>query len=119
VLPPSEIALLGRPVSAEPTHITVGNTTKVSGYFFTDMWSNNTSDIDVRTMVHGYNPVAWTSQVDFVIDPNVVETVENNAVGGNTVYTLKIWDDLLYSDGQTPITAAATCSPTAMRLEGA
>lgn len=106
VLTPSEIALLGRPVSAEPTHITVGNTTKVSGYFFTDMWSNNTSDIDVRTMVHGYNPVAWTSQVDFVIDPNVVETVENNAVGGNTVYTLKIWDDLLYSDGQTPITAA-------------
>ena len=49
VLTPAEIALSGRPVSEETTHITVGNTTKVSGDFFTSMWSNNTSDIDVRT----------------------------------------------------------------------
>ena len=31
ILTPAEIALTGRPESAEPTHITVGNTTKVSG----------------------------------------------------------------------------------------
>ena len=66
VLTPAEIALLGRPVSEEPTHVTVGNTTKVSGSFFTGMWSNNTSDIDVRNMLHGYCPVEWFSLVVFV-----------------------------------------------------
>ena len=106
VLTPAEIALMGRPESEEPTHITVGNTTKVSGDFFTSMWSNNTSDIDVRTMIHGYSPVVWDSQVDFVLDHMVVESVEGAAAGANTVYTITLQDDLVYSDGVTPITAA-------------
>ena len=106
VLTPAEIALSGRPVSEEPTHITVGNTTKVSGDFFTSMWSNNTSDIDVRTMIHGYSPVVWDSQVEFVLDHMVVESVEGAADGANTVYTVTLQDDLVYSDGETPITAA-------------
>lgn len=106
VLTPAEIALMGRPQSEEPTHITVGNTTKVSGDFFTSMWSNNTSDIDVRTMIHGYSPVVWDSQVEFVLDNMVVESVEGAADGANTVYTVTLQQDLVYSDGQTPITAA-------------
>ena len=106
VLTPAEIALAGRPVSEEPTHITVGNTTKVSGDFFTSMWSNNTSDIDVRTMIHGYSPVVWDSQVEFVLDHMVVDTVEGTADGANTVYTITLQQDLVYSDGETPITAA-------------
>ena len=106
VLTPAEIALMGRPESAEPTHITVGNTTKVSGDFFTSLWSNNTSDIDVRTMIHGYSPVVWDSQVDFVLDHMVVESVEGAADGANTVYIVNLQQDLVYSDGQTPITAA-------------
>ena len=106
VLTPAEIALSGRPASEEPTHITVGNTTKVSGDFFTSMWSNNTSDIDVRTMIHGYSPVVWDSQVEFVLDHMVVESVEGAADGANTVYTVTLQDDLVYSDGETPITAA-------------
>lgn len=106
VLTPADIALMGRPVSEEPTHITVGNTTKVSGGFFTSMWSNNTSDIDVRTMIHGYSPVVWDSQVEFVLDHMVVESVEGAADGANTVYTITLQQDLVYSDGETPITAA-------------
>ena len=106
VLTPAEIALMGRPESTEPTHITGGNTTKVSGDFFTSLWSNNTSDIDVRTMIHGYSPVVWDSQVDFVLDHMVVESVEGAADGANTDYIVNLQQDLVYSDGQTPITAA-------------
>ena len=106
VLTPAEIALMGRPDSEEPTHITVGNTTKVGGDFFTSMWSNNTSDIDVRTMIHGYSPVVWDSQVEFVPDHMVVESIEGATDGTNTIYTITLQDDLVYSDGETPITAA-------------
>ena len=28
--------------------LTVGNPTRVEGFFFTDLWGNNTSDLDVR-----------------------------------------------------------------------
>src|SRR5699024_7321144 len=67
---------------------------------------NNTSDIDVRTMIHGYSPVVWDSQVEFVLDHMVVESVEGAADGANTVYIINLQPDLVYSDGQTPITAA-------------
>ena len=60
-----EIAMM-RPESEEPTHLTVGNTTKVKGSFFTTFFGNNTSDIDVRTMLHGYSPVVWDNQLQFL-----------------------------------------------------
>ena len=60
VLTASDIAKVGRPASDTPTHITVGSPTRVSGMFFTDMWGNNTSDIDVRTLLHVYNTVEWS-----------------------------------------------------------
>ena len=101
----ADIAKLGRPVSATPTHVTVGNSTQVSGQFFTDMWGNNTSDIDVRTLLHGYNLVAWSSQVQFVADPMVVQAVTNQKTKGNMVYTIALQTDLTYNDGQTAITA--------------
>ena len=102
----TDIALLGRPVSDEPTHLTVGNTTKVSGGFFTELWSNNTSDIDVRTMLHGYNTVVWDSQVEFITDPQVVRDVSTTTTAEDTCYTISLWDDLTYNDGETKITAA-------------
>lgn len=102
----TDIALLGRPVSDEPTHLTVGNTTKVSGGFFTELWSNNTSDIDVRTMLHGYNTVVWDSQVEFITDPQVVRDVSTATTAEGTCYTISLWDDLTYNDGETKITAA-------------
>ena len=105
VLSTRDVALMGRPVSDTPTHITVGNQTRVSGLFFTDMWGINTSDIDVRTLLFGYNTVAWTSQLQFVTDPMVVSDLTTAASRRNTVYTLTLQKDLVYCDGQTPITA--------------
>ncbi len=105
VLTASDIAKLGRPVSDTPTHVTVGNPTQVSGMFFSDLWGNNTSDIDVRALLHGYGTVAWSSQVQFVTDPMVVKDLKTTASRGNTVYTVTLQDDLLYCDGQTAVTA--------------
>ena len=101
----ADSATLNRPVSDTPTHVTVGNPTQVSGMFFTDLWGNNTSDIDVRTLLHGYNLVVWSSQVEFITDPMVVTAVSTKTVKGNMVYTVSLQKDLTYCDGQTPITA--------------
>ena len=101
----ADIAKLNRPVSDTPTHITVGNPTQVSGNFFTDMWGNNTSDMDVRALLQGYNLVAWSSQVEFVADPMVVKDVTSKAGKGGMVYTVALQTDLTYCDGKTPITA--------------
>ena len=64
-------------------HITVGNTTNLKGDFFTNMWGNTTSDIDVRLLLHGYNLVRWDgSNGMFTVDPSVVEGIvvtENDA----------------------------------------
>ena len=50
----------------------VGSGTEVSGNFFTDMWGNNTSDIDVRAMLHGYATVAWTNEASYIPDATAV-----------------------------------------------
>ena len=42
--------------------LTVGNPTPMDGKFFTGMWGNATSDIDVRSLVHGYYLTTWGSE---------------------------------------------------------
>ena len=87
-------------------HLTVGNTTDLRGDFFTNMWGNATSDIDVRNILHGYNLIRWDGENGmFTVDPSVVEgiVVTENAAGDRT-YTLQLRNDLRYSDG-SPITA--------------
>ena len=96
---------LDRPESGEPVHLVVGNTTKVSGSFFTTFFGNNTSDIDVRTMLHGYSPVVWDNQLEFVPDPMVVESLTREAGAQGMTYTVRLNRDLTYCDGETPITA--------------
>ncbi|MBQ9168215.1 MAG: hypothetical protein IJX67_07400 [Oscillospiraceae bacterium] len=83
----------------------VGTTTPFDGKFFTEMWGNVVSDLDVRTLLHGYNLVRIQSENGtYGLDPSVVSgtTVTENAEGDRT-YVLSIYDDLFYSDG-TPIT---------------
>ena len=83
----------------------VGTTTPFDGKFFTEMWGNVVSDLDVRTLIHGYNLVEMQSETGtFGLDPSVVSgtTVTENAAGDRT-YVLSIYNDLFYSDG-TPIT---------------
>ena len=37
----------------------VGHPTVMKGDFFTEMFGNDTADIDVRALIHGYNLVSW------------------------------------------------------------
>ena len=97
--PPREIVQL-------QDHLTVGNTTPMSGKFFTELWEDVTSDNDVRSMIHAYNLVMWDHESGiFTHDPSVV-----NAIGvmenefGDRSYLIALQDNLYYSDG-TKITA--------------
>ncbi len=79
----------------------VGSTTQMKGDFFTEMFGNNTADMDVRALLHGYNLVHWDeSQGVYIIDPSVVKAVYvSKDAAGNRTYTLTLRNDLFYSDG--------------------
>ena len=84
-----------------PEELKVGHPTITKGDFFTEMFGNDTADIDVRALLHGYNLVNWDqNQGEYVFDPSVVEEV---VVGsdelGNRCYEILLCDDLFYSDG--------------------
>ena len=70
-----------------PDELRVGHTTITKGDFFTEMLGNDTSDIDVRALIHGYNLVNWDqNQGVYLIDESVVENamvVENDVVACN------------------------------------
>ena len=89
-----------------PEELQVGVPTALKGDFFTEMFGNNSADIDVRALIHGYNRVNWDqNQGTYVFDETVVESVmaaEDEL--GNRTYMLSLYDDMYYSDG-TPITA--------------
>ena len=89
-----------------PEELIVGHPTITKGDFFTELFGNDTADIDVRALIHGYNLVNWDqNQGVYVMDPSVV--VDYTAGWddlGNKTYTMLLADDLKYSDG-TPITA--------------
>ena len=89
-----------------PEELIVGHPTITKGDFFTEMFGNDTADIDVRALVHGYNLVNWDqNQGVYVLDPTVVvdSLIVDDEVGNRTYY-LALAEDLFYSDG-TPITA--------------
>ena len=86
-------------------HLTVGNTTVMKGDFFTDLWGNSTSDIDVRDLIHGLNLIRWdgdygmfTTDPSVVADISVTESTQGATIGDRT-YTMVLRDDLRYSDG--------------------
>jgi len=92
--------------AAEDNTLVVASTTKMSGNFFTDMWGSNTSDIDVRMLLHGYNLVKWDPEfAAYGVDDSVVDTVvvTQNSKGDRTFH-LYLNEDMYYSDG-TQITA--------------
>lgn len=89
-----------------PEEVIVGHPTITKGDFFTEMFGNDTADIDVRALIHGYNLVNWDqTQGVYVIDPSVVEkVVVGDDDDGDRIYRFSLRDDLYYSDG-SPITA--------------
>lgn len=85
----------------------VGNATEMTGNFFSEMFGNSTADLDVRTLLHGYNLMVWRSgQGTYNVNPSVVSNLRTqDDAEGNRTYVISLWGDLAYSDG-TPITAA-------------
>ena len=86
--------------------LTVAVTSPMTGNFFTGRWGNNTSDTDVRALIHGYNLVYWdVANGVFAHDPTVVSGIMATAApGGDRTYTVVLQPDLVWADG-TPITA--------------
>ncbi len=105
------VALFGAPVctgwaqSDVPTGLVVGTTIPFSGSFFTELWGNNSADMDVRALIHGYATVAWTQEGQNAIDATVVRKTDITDRSGNRTYRFELNPDLTYNDG-TPITAA-------------
>ena len=87
--------------------LVVGNATEMTGNFFSEIFGNSTADLDVRTLLHGYNLMVWHSeQGTYSVNPSVVRSLRTqDDAQGNRTYVISLWSDLAYSDG-TPITAA-------------
>lgn len=97
------------PVSALETrpenHLTLGTSTEMSGFFGTDLWSNNATDLDIRTLLSDYDTVAFIKDQGLGFNPTVVRTHEVATLdNGNEVFEVEIQEGLTYCDG-TPITA--------------
>ncbi len=84
-----------------PDELIVGHTTVMKGDFFTEMFGNDTVDIDVRALLHGYNLVNWDQEQGvYVLDPSVATDVKiATDADGNRTYYIEISKDLYYSDG--------------------
>ena len=84
----------------------VGNPTPMDGKFFTGMWGNATSDIDVRTLVNSYFLTLWGYDTGLFRQNKAVSSgmMIQEEDDGNRKYLFALYDDLYYSDG-TPITA--------------
>ncbi len=95
------------PILIDKDTLIVGSTTAMSGNFFSEMFGNNTSDIDVRALLHGYNLMEWLPELgSYGLNRSVVSgLVATDDIEGNRTYIIALYDDLTYSDG-TPITAA-------------
>ena len=87
------------------TKAVVGTFSRPTGEFFSEMWGNNTSDADVRALLHGQSTVSWTIERQYGFDMTVIDEVDAGQQDDNKIYTFTLKDNLAYSDG-TPITAA-------------
>ena len=88
----------------EPMSLTVGVKTKMSGYLFTRKWGTNTTDMDLRELVHGHNTVAWEQSGNCKVNQTVVKDLGEYMRGDDKAYRITLHEGLAYSDG-TPITA--------------
>lgn len=88
------------------TAVAVASTTPLQGHFGVEMFGENTSDIDVWSLIHGYATVARTQQDGFVFDATALKDVTIEAqADGRRIYTFDVMPGLVYNDG-SPLTAA-------------
>ncbi|NLB58051.1 MAG: hypothetical protein GX805_06220 [Gammaproteobacteria bacterium] len=84
----------------DPEVLVVGHTTMMNGNFFSELWGNNTADIDVRSLLHEYPLIAWTNNGEYLVNPTVVRALETTtADNGDRTYTVRLQTGLQYSDG--------------------
>lgn len=84
----------------DPQTLVLGQTTMMNGNFFSDLWGNNSADIDVRTILHEYPLVSWTNAGNYQVNEIVVLSLETQTQGnGDRVYTITLNPGLKYSDG--------------------
>lgn len=88
--------------------ITIGNTTELSGNLRLSTFgvsSPAASDYDIDGLINGYSTVVANKVGDYQYDNTVVESHEDKVnEDGTRTFTVKIKNDLKFSDG-TPITA--------------
>ena len=103
---PAEVTATPEPLPPYPDRnyeeLVVGNPTPMDGKFFTGMWGNSTTDIDVRTLVNSYYLTTWAYDTGiFHANPVVVSgaVVVVNDDDGSRRYVFRLMDDLFYSDG--------------------
>ena len=91
-------AFAEEPAQNAGDHIVVGSTTAMTGSFFTDMWGNNTSDMDVRMLLHGYNLMQWNAEIgNYSIDDSVVSGFAvADDVNGNRTYIIALYEDNVF-----------------------
>ena len=88
------------PEQRDPNTLIIGHTTMMNGNFFSELWGNNTADIDVRSILHEYPLIAWTNNSEYQVNETVVKSLETTtADNGDRTYTVTLYDDLKYSDG--------------------
>jgi peptide/nickel transport system substrate-binding protein len=99
---------LAHPVAqatGQPAVLTVGHTTMLNGNFFSDLWGNNTADIDVRSLLHEYPLVAQTQGGEYQLNQTVVNELERiTEKNGDITYRVTLKEGLVFCDG-SPIGA--------------
>ena len=101
-------ALIDWDSNKDDKSIIVGNTTELSGLFrYAAFGTSNpgAADLDVQDLTNAMSTMATSKEGEYVWDNNVVEShSEAENADGSKTYTVKIKDDLQFSDG-SPITA--------------
>ncbi len=96
------LLLAGLPARAERSMdaLNIGVLAQMSGDFFTDMWGNNTVDMDVRALIHGQSTVSFGGHGNFELDMSVLKDAAlSDDAQGNRTYLFTLDDGLMYSDG--------------------
>lgn len=101
-------ALIDWDSTKEDKSIILGNTTELGGLFRYASFSSSSpgaSDLDVQDLTTAMSTMATSKEGEYVWDDNIVEShSETENADGTKTYTIKLQEDLKFSDG-TPITA--------------
>ncbi len=101
-------ALIDWTSEKDDNSIILGSSTDLSGKFRYAIFgasSPGSSDLDIQNLTNGLETVSKTKEGSYVVNDTVVDSFdETDNEDGSKTYTIKIKDDLVFSDG-SPITA--------------